>query len=463
MSPSQQFDFFVIGGGSGGVRAARLAAQAGKRVGLAEAKHMGGTCVNVGCIPKKLFANASNFTADFSLARHYGYSSGQVPDLNWSELVQAVGRETTRLEQIYRTNLDKAGVEAIDGFARFISPHRIQVGSDIIEAERILIATGSKPKHPTYPGHEIAKISDDMFSLQAAPSSILIEGGGYIALEFASIFAGMGRRVRQVYRGERFLRGFDDDVRIFMEEQFRARDIEVRFNTKIKMLEKQGSQIEAVYEEEENDRASTDFRPEIVLSAIGRVPNTSGLGLENVGVLVNESGEIRVDDHYQTSAEQIYALGDVIGQAQLTPVAIREAMFLVNHLFGDRAALPLKYGTIASAVFTRPQIASIGATEQQLRANKMPLRIYKSTFRSLAYSLVPGKGNNTLMKILVHGQTDQVLGLHIVSDYAGEIVQGFGACIASGITKTQLDQAFAVHPTVAEELVTMREPVETLL
>lgn len=447
-------DLFVIGGGSGGVRAARMAAQRGARVVLAEAAALGGTCVNVGCIPKKLYSYAAHFAQDFEDAAGFGWDVA-TPRLDWARLKANRAREIGRLNAVYRQLLVGAGVEVIGGWARLAGKHAVQVrtatGQKDFTARHILVATGGTPTVPSFPGCEHVVTSDSMFDLDPFPRRLLVVGGGYIACEFASIFNGLGSNVTQLYRGDQVLRGFDEDVRHFIGQELRKTGIDLRLGADVRAVHRGAHALEVTLID------GSVLAADVVLYATGRIPNVSGLGLDAAGVAQGKHGAIVVDEHYRTSVPSIHALGDVTARVQLTPVALGEAMSLVNHLFGQ-AGRAMSYDFIPTAVFTHPNIATVGYTEEQARRAFGQVTIYRSEFKPLKHTL-SGHGERTFMKLVVDAASDRVVGLHMVGADAGEVVQGFAVAMKAGATKEVFDSTIGIHPTAAEEFVTMREPV----
>ncbi|MEW5248506.1 glutathione-disulfide reductase [Microbulbifer discodermiae] len=444
------FDVFVIGAGSGGVRAARMAAAAGMRVAVAEDRYMGGTCVNVGCVPKKLFVYASGYSESFADARAYGWQSER-PDFHWQTLRDNNAREIARLNGIYRDLLAGSGVQVIDGRASIEGPHQVTVHEMRYSAERILVATGGWPFVPEFPGREHVITSNEVFSLAEFPRRVLVVGGGYIAVEFAGIFAGLGAETHLSYRRDLFLRGFDYDIRSFVRDEVAKKGVQLHFNSEIRSIEKQpdGSLLVAMKSEE-------PLKVDAVLYATGRRPNTVGLGLEALGVATRADGTISVDDSFRTSVPSIYALGDVSGGPQLTPVALAEAMALVKHWQSGRAA-EMDYNYIPTAVFCQPNIGTVGLTEEEARDEGISVHVYKSEFKPMRHS-VSGRDERTLMKMIVDSRNDKVLGVHMVGPEAGEIIQGMAVALKAGATKETFDRTIGIHPTAAEEFVTMRTP-----
>ncbi|WP_332816289.1 glutathione-disulfide reductase [Ramlibacter sp.] len=454
MASESEFDLFVIGGGSGGVRAARMAAQRGARVALAEAAAMGGTCVNVGCIPKKLYAYASHYAHDFSDAAGFGWDVGE-PRFDWARLKANRAAEIARLNGVYERLLSDAGVQVLRGWAELLDRHTVRVrteaGPQTHSARHILLATGGTPTVPDLPGAELGVTSDSMFDLEPFPRRLAVVGGGYIACEFASIFQGLGAQVTVLYRGEQILRGFDDEVREFIAGAMIRDGIDLRLGTEAQSISQRSAGLEL--ELDDGSRLEADT----VLFATGRVPNVNGLGLERAGVRQGPRGAIEVDAHHRTSAPSIHAVGDVTARLQLTPVALGEAMAVVDHLFGD-GRRRMGYDCIPTAVFTHPNIATVGLTEAQACERFGRVTVFRSEFRPLRHTL-SGSGERCLMKLVVDAASDRVVGLHMVGPEAGEVVQGFAVAMKAGATKAVFDATIGIHPTLAEEFVTMREPV----
>ena len=454
-----EFDLFVIGGGSGGVRAARMAAQRGVRVGMVESGRMGGTCVNVGCIPKKLYSYAAHYAEGFVEARGFGWNVAHAPALDWQALKANRAKEIARLNGIYEGLMTQAGVQRLQGHGRLIDAHTVEVraahgASTRHRARHILIATGGTPFVPHFPGRDLAVTSDDMFDLPTFPWRLVVLGGGYIGCEMASIFHGLGATVSLVHRGEQILRGFDDEVRAFAADELQKAGVQLCLQAEVTRIEDAGAGVRRVY--------LTDGRTldaDVVLSATGRRPNVGGLGLGKVGVRQGKNGAIDIDDHFATSVPGVYALGDVVGRMELTPVALAEAMALVDHLFGPapgQAARRMDYDNIPTAVFTHPPIGTVGLTEAQARERFGAIRVYRSDFKPLKHTL-SGRSERILVKLIVDAASDRVVGLHMVGADAGEITQGFAVALKCGATKAQFDATLGIHPTSAEELVTLRE------
>ena len=448
--PAYDYDLFTIGAGSGGVRASRVAAKLGARVAVAEERYLGGTCVNAGCIPKKLLVYASSFRDEFEDAASFGWKLA-ARDVDWATLLANKDREIGRLNRIYGQLLDEAGVDRLEGRARVVDAHSVSIEGKICSAANILIATGSWPSLPRIPGIEHAITSNEAFNLPALPEHVAIVGGGYIAVEFAGILHGMGAHVVQCYRGPLFLRGFDDDVRRHLAEEMRKKRIDLRFETDVVGIEKTDAGLRV--ELTSGDVVETDA----VLYATGRVPLSADLGLEAAGVEIGAKGEVPVDAYSRTNVPHIWAIGDVTDRVNLTPVAIHEGMAFARTLFGGEATKP-DHRDVPSAVFSQPSIGSVGLTETEAREHYGEIDVYRSVFRAMKHTL-SGRDEKTLMKLLVDRATDRVVGCHMVGPEAGETVQGLGIALKCGATKAQFDATIGIHPTSAEEFVTMREPV----
>lgn len=445
-----EVDLFVIGAGSGGVRTARMCAQQGLRVVVAESQYLGGTCVNVGCVPKKLFVYASSFAEDFRAAKGFGWQVGEC-SFDWPTLRDNKNREIERLNGIYGNLLDKAGVELVTGWAKILAPHQVEVDGKIYHCKKILIATGGVPFVPDFPGSELAITSNEAFYLDQLPERIVIVGGGYIAVEFAGIFNGLGVETHLLYRGPLFLRGFDQDVRETLKEEIEKQGVRISFSTDIEKIEALASGYSVTL----NNGETLDTG--LVMYATGRRPNTGMLGLENTSVQTRDNGSIIVDDYFQTSEPSIYAIGDVIGRVELTPVAIKEGMALTQTLTTG-VSTAVDYNNIPTAVFSQPSTASVGLTEEQARnQHGDDLRIYRSRFRAMKETLGGGEGK-VFMKLIVQDSSDRVIGCHMVGEGAGEIIQGIAIAVKCGATKADFDATIGIHPTAAEEFVTMRDP-----
>jgi glutathione reductase (NADPH) len=448
--PKYDYDMFTIGAGSGGVRASRFSANFGARVAVAEERFMGGTCVNVGCIPKKLFAYASHFSDDFENAAGFGWSVGE-SKFDWPTLVANKNKEIERLNGIYERLLNAAKVEIFKARARIVDPHTVEVAGKRVTAEHILVATGGWPVVPDIQGKQLAITSNEAFYLKKLPEKILIVGGGYIAVEFAGIFNGLGVEVVQLYRGPVFLRGFDDDVRHFLADEMRKKGIDLRFNHNLVCIEPAGDRLCAILDN------GLEMKVDVVMYCTGRAPNSGGIGLEEAGVELAEDGAIKVDDYFRTKTPSIYAIGDVIDRMQLTPVALAEGMAVANTLFKGKPT-KMDYANVPSAVFSNPNVGCVGLTEAQARDKYGRVRIFTSDFKALKHML-NGSDERTFMKLVVHRENDRVLGCHMVGPEAGEIIQGLAVALKCGATKAQFDATIGIHPTAAEEFVTMRTPV----
>ena len=444
------YDLFTIGAGSGGVRASRMSAAYGARVAVAEERYLGGTCVNVGCIPKKLLVYGSHFADDFEDAAGFGWSVGERA-FDWPSLIRNKDREIARLNSIYRKLLGGAGVEVFESRARVLDPHTVEVGDKQVTAANILVATGGWPAVPDVPGKEHAITSNEAFHLAEMPRRVVIVGGGYIAVEFAGIFNGLGAEVTQLYRGPLFMRGFDIDVRNTLAEEMRKKGIDLRFDAGIANIERNGGTLTATLKD------GRTLETDAVMFATGRVPNTRGLGIEEIGVELAGNGAVVVDERYRTSVPSIWALGDVTDRVMLTPVAIAEAMVFARNLFkGDVESM--HYRNIPSAVFSQPPVGTVGYTEEAARENCGEVDVYRTAFRPLKHTL-SGRDEKTMMKLIVERASDRVVGCHMVGDDAGEIVQGLAVALNCNATKADFDRTIGIHPTAAEEFVTMREPV----
>ena len=443
------FELFVIGGGSGGVRAARLSAGFGARVAIAEQARFGGTCVNVGCIPKKLFVYASHFAGDFRDARRYGWDVPE-PRFNWPALLENKDREIARLNGVYERLLREAGVRIMTGSARLRGPHTVEIGGNTVSAERILVATGGHSHLPEFPGSEHAQSSDDMFALRTFPRRVLVIGGGYIGTEFAGIFHGLGAETSIAFRGPHLLRGFDDEVREFLAVQMAQQGIRLHAGANAEKITASGTELTVKLSS--GDSVTVD----LVLAATGRKPNTSGIGLQDAGVRLTPDGAIEVNDAYQSSVPSIYAIGDVTDRLNLTPVATAEGTILARNLYGGRSDR-LDYENIPTSVFSHPNLGTVGLTEEEARRKFPAIDVYKSSFTPLRHTLT-GSGEKTFLKMIVDRATGRVVGIHMVGADAGEIIQGMAVAMKAGATKAQFDATIGIHPTVAEEFVTMRTP-----
>jgi len=443
------YDLFVIGAGSGGVRAARMAAGFGARVAVAEDRYMGGTCVNVGCVPKKLYVYASEFGKGFKDSAGFGWDN-TVNGFDWATLRDNKKTEIARLNAIYRNLLSGVEADLIDGRARIVDANTVAVGDRHYTTSKILIATGGWPYIPPFPGSELAVTSNEIFDLDAFPQRLVIVGGGYIAVEFAGIFNGLGADVTQLYRGPLFLRGFDSDIRAHAVQEIRKTGVDLRFETNV---------TEICHGADGLDVTLTDgsvISADTVLYATGRKPHLEGLGLENVNVALTDNGTIAVDDEFRTSEPSIFALGDVIGGMELTPVALGEGMSFARRQFGN-IERDVEYDFIPTAVFCQPNIGTVGFTEEEAAAHFGKITLYKSTFKPMKHT-ISGRDEKTLMKLIVDTASDRVVGVHMMGPDAGEIIQGIAIALKAGATKAVFDNTIGIHPTAAEEFVTMREP-----
>lgn len=448
------YDLFVVGAGSGGVRTARMAATEGVKVAIAEQSKPGGTCVNVGCVPKKLYVHAAEYGASFLQAPGFGWQS-QAPLFDWPILRDNKTETISKLNGMYGEMLVNAGVEMIAGHARLLDAHRVEVNGKKFSAARILLATGVQPSLPEIQGQEHLLSSDQIFDLEILPKRMLIVGGGYIATEFAGIFHGLGVDVTQIYRRELFLRGFDTEIREFVAKQMQKKGIDLRFNCDFEKVIKEANGSFTV-----SLKDGSTLQTDLILAATGRKPNTRNLGLETVGVELDQKGAVIVDDFYQTNIPSIYALGDLIDRMQLTPVALAEGMTLVKHLYNGGTE-PLDYSLIPTTVFSQPNIGTVGLTEEEAIEQYPQIDVYSTNFRSLKHAL-SGSGERVLMKLLVDPATDKVIGAHMAGEGAGETIQGIAIALKAGATKTHFDKTIGIHPTSAEEFVTMRSKTRTV-
>ncbi|MCV6799049.1 glutathione-disulfide reductase [Achromobacter ruhlandii] len=446
------FDLFVIGAGSGGVRAARFAAGFGARVAVAESRYLGGTCVNVGCVPKKLLVYGAHYSEDFEQARGFGWSVDE-PRFDWPTLITNKNREIERLNGIYRNLLVNSGVTLLEAHARIKDPHTVEVDGKSYTAAHILVATGGWPQVPDIPGKEHAITSNEAFFLKALPRRVLVVGGGYIAVEFASIFNGMGAQTTQVYRGPLFLRGFDQAVREHLRDELVKKGIDLKFDAEVARIDKRADGTLAA-----TLKDGSVIETDCVFYATGRRPMLDNLGLEQTGVKLDEKGFIAVDDEYRTSEPSILAIGDVIGRVPLTPVALAEGMAVARRLFRPEEYRKVDYKLIPTAVFSLPNIGTVGMTTEEARAAGHKIKLFESRFRPMKLTLTESQ-EKTLMKLIVDADTDKVLGVHMVGPEAGEIVQGIAIALKAGATKRVFDDTIGIHPTAAEEFVTLRTPV----
>ena len=441
------YDLFVIGGGSGGIRASRIASSLGARVAIAESRYLGGTCVNVGCIPKKLFSYAAHYSDDFEDARGYGWN---ITDLNmsWQTLVENKNKEINRLNNIYKGICDSNNVSVLTGTAYITGPNSVLINDEQITAKYLLIATGGWPWVPEYEGSENVITSNEVFSLETLPKRLLVVGGGYIAVEFASIFSRLGCETTLSYRGDALLNGFDHEIRQFVTNEI-GKELTISLNSNISKIVNNNNELTVIFQ------SGAELDVDLVVSATGRKPLTLGLGLENVGVEQSENGAVKVNSSFQTSEPSIYAVGDVIDRVALTPVALAEGQIVARHLF-DGDTVRMGYENIPTAVFCHPNVATVGLTEQQAMLDGLNIRVFTSSFKELRHTLT-GRDQLTMIKIIVDSETDKVIGLHMVGSDAGELVQGFTVAMNAGATKADFDRTIGIHPTSAEEFVTLRE------
>lgn len=442
------YDLFVIGAGSGGIRTARMASDHGVKVAIAEERYLGGTCVNVGCVPKKLLVYASQFKDHFQAAAGFGWTVGK-STFNWPSLIANKDQEIGRLQAIYGNQLQKSGAEVITGRATLVDAHTVVVDATEYSAKRIVIATGGWPSIPDIPGKQHAVTSNEMFFLDDLPKCIVIVGGGYIAVEFASILHGLGVHTTLCHRGHKLLRGFDEDIRDFLANEMTRKGINVLLNTDVEAIQSSADCFTARLID------GRKINTALVMYATGRTPNSAGFGLETLGVALDSQGAVKVNADYQTNVLSIYALGDVTNRVNLTPVALAEATALVNKLYGDQSK-SVDYGNIPTAVFCQPNIGTVGLTEAQAREKYPDIDIYKTRFTPMRNTLL-GIDEKSLIKMIVVRGTGRVVGIHMVGPDAPEIIQGMAVAIRAGATKAVFDSTIGVHPTAAEEFVTLRK------
>ena len=443
----RKFDFFVIGGGSGGVRAARVAASRGIKVGLAEGWDLGGTCVNRGCVPKKLYSYSSHFSDEFNLMSTFGWKSFK-PKFSWNKLVVNKKKEIKRLNEIYKGLLKNSGVEIFNDFASFEDQYTVKVGKNLIQSKLFLIAVGTKPRKLSFSAQKKIITSDDAFDLKKLPKKILILGGGYIAVEFASIFNGLGVDVTMCIRGRKILKGFDDDVIEHLSIQMKERGIKFITSSFPNEINFENKKFNVHFKGKKN------LKYDLVMEALGREPNINSLKLNLAKVKRSKNDSIIVDNYFKTSNKNIYAIGDVIDRVQLTPVAIAEAMHIVNNIF-NKSKKSFKYSNIPTAVFSNPNFACIGLTEGEARKKFKKIDVFTSHFKPLKYSL--SKLNDKVyIKLIVNSVNDKIIGLHYLGENAAEIIQGFAVAVVKGLKKSDLDDTIGIHPTSAEEIVTMK-------
>lgn len=445
------YDLYTIGAGSGGVRASRFAGGFGAKVGIAEEKELGGTCVNVGCVPKKLFVYASQFATDFADSRGFGWTVGDTR-FDWGTLIGNKNTEISRLNGIYEWLLTSKDVDIHTGRAKLVDAHTVEVNGQKFTAENILIATGGRPRRPNFHGAEHTITSDEAFFLEELPESIMIVGGGYIGVEFAGIFHGLGVDVTILLRSDQMLRGFDDDIRSHLTTEYEKKGIKMITNSQIGSVKKADDGRFSVTLSDGSHQTTG-----LVMMAIGREPNTGGIGLEEIGVEMAPNGTIIVDDYLRTSVPNIYALGDIIDKFQLTPIATEQGMQLARNLYAG-THYTIDYDNVPTAIFSQPNAGTVGLTEAEARNRFENIDIYRASFKGMR-NTISGNEERTMMKLVVDADSDKVLGVHMVGDSAGEIIQGFAVALKAGATKAVFDETVGIHPTAAEEFVTMREKV----
>lgn len=444
-----QYDLFVIGAGSGGVRASRMAAQYGARVAVAEDRYLGGTCVNVGCVPKKLLAYGAQFDELFRDSAGFGWDIG-APVFDWRTLIANKDREIGRLNEVYGRLLENAGVAIYRGHARLLDPHTVAIGDERVTARHILLAPGGWPWIPDFPGREHVVSSNEIFHLDELPRRVVVVGGGYVAVEFAGILNGLGSETTLLYRGDLFLRGFDCEVREHLAEEIRRKGVEVRFRADVERVERLGEELRVHL----TNGSSVDS--DLVLYATGRRPRTADLGLEHAGVALDDRGQVIVDGRFRTNVGHIYAIGDAIDGMELTPVALAQGMAVARTMFQEQSAsVAMDY--VPTAVFSQPNLATVGYGEEEARAHFGEVSVYTTRFTQLKHT-VAGNQERTLMKLVVDAASDRVVGAHMVGPEAGEIIQGIAIAIKAGATKRHFDETIGIHPTAAEEFVTLRTP-----
>ena len=446
------YDLFVIGAGSGGVRACRIAASLGARVAVAEERYFGGTCVNVGCVPKKLYSYAAHYFDDFEDSKGFGWDFDNLR-FDWGVLKGNKDIEINRLNDIYKSILSSNQVDIFEARARISGPNEVQVDGKTVSAKNILIAVGGWPWTPEFPGSELTISSNDVFAMDQLPAEIVVMGGGYIAVEFASIFSRLGCKTSLIYRGDKLLRGFDEDVRTFITAEI-GNHVDLYLEKDIEKITKQDNRLELSL------KSGSKLICDSVLAATGRLPLTDDLGLDSVGVELASNGAIKVNEHFQTAEPSIYAVGDVIDRIALTPVALAEGQIVARALFsGDTKAMD--YKNIATAVFCHPNIGTVGLSEQEALDADLQIDVYESVFRPMKHTL-SGRDEKSMIKLIVDRDSDRVVGFHLVAADAGEIVQGLSVAINCGATKADFDRTIGIHPTLAEEFVTMRTKREAL-
>lgn len=441
------YDLFIIGAGSGGIRAARMAANFGAKVAIAEDKYLGGTCVNVGCVPKKLFFYAAHYSEEYQTAQTFGWHN-HATHFDLKTFMENKDREIERLNNIYAQLLDNAGVTLIKGHAELIDAHTILINNKYYSAERILIATGSQPNMPNILGKQHIISSNDIFFLKTLPKKLIIIGGGYIAVEFASIFNSLGVATTLLYRGSLFLKGFDHEIRQFLDQAMRRKGIQLKFTTDIHSIHKVNNQLQATLTDKSTLSADQ------IMYAIGRTPMTNALNIEKLGINLDKNSAIIVNNRYQTNIPSIYAIGDVTNRITLTPVALAEGTYLTRNLYNNENIV-MDYNNIPTCIFSQPNIATVGLTEETAHQQHKHIEIYKSSFTAMKNSL-SDNADKTLMKLIVSKSTNKVIGAHMVGTDAGEIIQGISIAIKAGATKFDFDNTIGIHPTTAEEFVSMR-------
>lgn len=448
MSSQYDFDLFVIGAGSGGVRAARMAAAQGKEVAIAEESDLGGTCVNVGCVPKKLFVYASQFPEIFDSSQGYGWNHSHQVTFDWDTLRDNKTKEIKRLNGIYQNLLTNSGAKILTGRAKIENPNQVSVNGNVYSAENILIATGGWPHIPEFKGSELAISSNEMFTLKKLPEQAVIVGGGYIAVEFAGILNGLGVKTHLIYRGNRLLKSFDTECSAKVTDGMMTKGVNIHLNTQVESITGSANDLRV------NLNNGKSIAAGIALYATGRVANTQSLGLENTAVITKANGAIIVENHFQTAEPSIYALGDVIDRVQLTPVAIQEAMILLEQLYGENKS-QMTYDNIPTAVFSQPELATVGLSEQQASEKYSNIKVYQSDFRPMFETLGQGEGR-VYIKLIIDLDSDKVIGCHMVGEHAAEIIQGIAIAIKAGAKKSHFDATIGIHPSIAEELVTLK-------
>ena len=445
--PHYEYDLFIIGGGAGGIRAARISSNLGARVALAEESDLGGTCVNVGCVPKKLLFYASHFAEDFNNSNYYGWSFDN-KKFNWNKLIKNKNIEIERLNNIYKKMLLDASVDIFSGHASLVDSNTIKIGDKLITSKNILISTGGYPFIPKITGNDHVFTSNEAFFLKSLPKKIIIVGGGYIAVEFASIFNELNVETHLIYRGSLFLRGFDNDLREQLKNEMKKKGINLKFNTEIEKISKKNNNLTIKLTSGESLNASH------VMYATGRMPNSTNMNLDQVGVKLDKNNAIKVNKFYQTNISSIYAIGDVCNRHNLTPVALAEGSILANNLFNKKNDT-LNYNNIATCIFSQPNVATVGLSEEEAKKKYNDIKVFKSSFTPMKLTLTKSDEKN-FIKLIIDKETDLVIGAHLVSDNAGEIIQGIAIAIKSGATKKIFDETIGIHPTIAEEFVSMR-------